>query len=47
VSIFTSVTTHVLLDLTAFQVGNPILQINPTILAAPQSGISKRLATRA
>jgi hypothetical protein len=34
-------------DLPAFNVGNPILQINPAILADPQSGISKQLAAKA
>jgi hypothetical protein len=47
VSIFSTATTHVLLDVTAFAVGNPG-QVNPAILAsAGLSATSQRLAARA
>ena len=47
VSIFSSVTTHVLLDISAFSVGNSS-QINPDVLPAPaQTSPSRRLAARA
>jgi len=47
VSIFSSVTTHVLLDVSAFSVGNPS-QINPDVLPAPtQTSPSQQLAARA
>lgn len=47
VSIFSSATTHVLLDITAFAVGNPG-QVNPVILAvAGISATGQQLAARA
>jgi hypothetical protein len=47
VSIYTTATTHVLLDITAFAIASPG-QVNPTILAiAGASMTSKRLAARA
>jgi hypothetical protein len=47
VSIFSAATTHVLLDITAFAVGNPG-QVNPAILASARlSATSQRLAARA
>ena len=50
VSIFTNATSHVLLDITAFSVGNPVVQINPAILppaAAAVTANSQQLASRA
>jgi hypothetical protein len=47
VSIYSAVTSHVLLDITAFNVGSPA-QINPAILpSSASSAASRRLATRA
>ena len=47
VSIFSSATSHVLLDITAFNVGSPA-QINPVILPTSASGATNRqLAARA
>jgi hypothetical protein len=47
VSIYSSATTHVLLDITAFAVGNPA-QVNPAVLAsAAASATKQRLAARA
>ena len=47
VSISTSATTHVLLDIGAFAVGNPA-QVNPAVLSTPQTGAAReRLAARA
>lgn len=45
VSIFSAATTHVLLDVTAFAVGNPG-QVNPAILAASVSTAQQQLAAR-
>lgn len=47
VSIFASKTTHVLLDITAFSVGNANDQVNPAILPAAAASPSRLLATRA
>ena len=46
VSIFSNVTTHVLLDITAFNVGSPA-QINPVILSASPATPANRVAARA
>jgi hypothetical protein len=46
VSIFSSVTTHVLLDISAFSVGSPG-QVDPKVLpTASQTSSSQRLAAR-
>jgi hypothetical protein len=47
VSIFASKTTHVLLDITAFSVGNAAAQLDPAILPAAAASPSQRLAARA
>ena len=47
VSIFASKTTHVLLDITAFSVGNAYEQLNPDILPVAAASPSQRLAARA
>ena len=47
VSIFANNTTHVVLDITAFSVGNPNQQLNPDILPAAAASPSQRLAARA